>query len=149
MDYKQNEPNRNFARRNGANMTPDDFLKENSFDGNWIKNGADEVMVKFTEKAGKYMASTLSKSQIRNVFGELKRIQLKGIDTSEGYTSFMLLKPKVAYAEARNRNVGLTLFKKIFDKAWAEVEKDQKVYNNFCAFIEAVLAYHKAFGGKD
>lgn len=164
MDNRQKDSSRNYPPRNGAPANksqegrdnPSKFLNDYPFDENWIKVGADEKMVEFANKAGEYMApkdnrdkQMLSKSQIRNVFGELKRIQLKGIDKQEGYTSFMLLKPKVAYAEGRNRTMGLTLFKLIFDKAWEKVGREQNSYNNFCALIEAVLAYHKAYGGKD
>lgn len=151
--------------RNGGNFFDKDrisigeFFKENPFDQNWILVGADEKMVQFADKAGKYMAPKgdkdkqhLSKSQIRNVFGEIKRIQLKGYDTPEGRSSFMLLKPKVAYAEGRNKTKGLSLFKRIFDVGWDIVTNNHSTnlqYGNFCALLEAILAYHKAYGGKD
>jgi CRISPR-associated protein Csm2 len=62
----------------------------------------------------------------------------------------MLLKPKVAYAEGLNRTMGLSLFKLIFDDAWNEVSKEfnKKKYDNSCALLESVLAYHKAKGGE-
>jgi CRISPR-associated protein Csm2 len=64
-------------------------------------------------------------------------------------SSFYLLKPKVAYALGRDeRNEGLKLFKKIFDECF-EYVTDQKAYLNFCNLMEAILAYHKAYGGKD
>ncbi len=135
------------------------FFKDYPFDQNWILIGADERMVLFADKAGEYMAPKgdrdkqhLSKSQIRNVFGEIKRIQLKGYDTQEGRSSFMLLKPKVAYAEGRNKTKGLSLFKRIFDDGWDIVTNNNATniqYGNFCALLEAILAYHKAYGGKD
>ena len=63
--------------------------------------------------------------------------------------SFFLLRPKVAYAFGRDeKNKGLKLFKLIFERVYLLV-KDQKTYNNFCNLIEAILAYHKAYGGKD
>lgn len=146
-----------------ARIKVEDFHKQLTFDENWITKGADENFITYAENIGKYIApmegkdnQCLSKSQIRNVYGEIKRIQLKGIDCIEGKTSFMLLKPKVAYAEGRNRTMGLTLFKKVFDDLWNSTCKhiDQPgvnvtTYNNFCAIIEAILAYHKAFGGND
>lgn len=141
----------------------DAFYKSLSFKEEWITIGADKALVEYAEKAGEYMApldkrdkQCLSKSQIRNVYGEIKRIQLKGIHTMEGKTSFMLLKPKVAYAEGRNKTMGLSLFKKLFDDAWNATSKcldNEKssiiAYGNFCALIEAILAYHKAYGGQD
>lgn len=137
---------------------PSDFHKSLILKKDWIIKGADREMVEYAEKAGKYMAplykhdrQCLSKSQIRNVYGEIKRIQFKGIDTDEGKTSFMLLKPKVAYAEGRNRTMGLTLFKLIFDDLWSETSKELNTitYTNFCALLEAILAFHKAYGGQD
>jgi CRISPR-associated protein Csm2 len=64
-------------------------------------------------------------------------------------TSFYLLKPKVAYAFGRDsKNNGLHLFKLIFDESYPAVN-DQNTFNNFCNLLEAILAYHKANGGKD
>lgn len=135
------------------------FFEKLNFQSTWITGGADKAMIAFADKAGKYMApnsqkdkQALSKSQIRNVFGEMKRIQLKWGKTSninECISSFMLLKPKVAYAEGRNKTMGLSLFKKIFDEGWGYVDNNRKNFNNFCALLEAILAYHKAYGGKD
>lgn len=139
--------------------TVKEFLEMNTFNSDWILKGADVSMNSFAEKAGKYMApkgdrdkNMLSKSQIRNVYGEIKRIQFKGIEKVDGKSSFILLKAKVAYAEGRNKTKGLSLFKKIFDLGWKEVaegEVTKEKYLNFCNLLEAVLAYHKAYGGKD
>ena len=144
---------------NKDRLSPDKFLSQLFFNNRWITEGADKDMNDFAEESGKYMApkderdkDKLSKSQIRNVYGEIKRIQLKGINSAEGQSSFVLLKAKVAYAEGRNKTKGLTLFKLIFNKGWEVVANngyDSKMYNNFCNLLEAILAYHKAYGGKD
>ncbi len=128
------------------------FMNSHSFNLEWIQIGANTDMVTYCEEAGNFMArgrenEKLTTSQIRNVFGELKRIQLKGYDTQDGKTSFILLKPKVAYAEGRLGSRGLKLFRAIFDKAWSGVNNSIQ-FNNFCNFIEAILAYHRANGGK-
>lgn len=114
----------------------------------WITNGATSDLVDFAETVGEFMAKNgLTNSKIRNVYGEIKRIQMGEFEKEK--SSFYLLKPKVAYALGRDeRNEGLKLFKKIFDECFNDV-KDQKSYLNFCNLMEAVLAYHKAFGGKD
>ena len=105
-------------------------------------------MVKYAEEMGKYMADNgLTNSKIRSIYGEIKRIQMGEFEKEK--SSFYLLKPKVAYALGRDdKNQGLKLFKLIFDHCSVNVI-DQKTYQNFCNFIEAILAYHKAFGGKD
>lgn len=108
----------------------------------WITNEANSDLPVFANKVGKEMAKTgLTSSKIRSIYGEIKRIQMNGFDNQKAY--FYLLKPKVAYAFGReNDNKGLALFKVIFDRASSEV-KDAKTYNNFCNFMEAILAYHK------
>ena len=113
----------------------------------WIQDGATKELPDFAEEMGKAMATNgLTNSQIRNVYGEIKRIQMGGFDKEKA--SFFLLRPKVAYAYGRsNGNKGLGLFKKVFDKVYNDVD-DEKSYINFCNLMEAILAYHKANGGK-
>ena len=141
-----NQRNNNFPRQNN------DWEAEinkivNEFNPSWISEKVDRDMIVFTEKAGQMMKSkNLSTSQIRNVYGEIKRIQVAGYEKEK--TSFYLLKPKMAYALGRDdKNLGLKLFKKIFDKCFDYV-KDEKTYKNSCNLIEALIAYHKSFGGK-
>jgi len=126
-----------------------DFFNDKlSFDPNWIKSGADKALVSFAEIAGKYMAKNkLTNSKIRNIYGEIKRIQMGEFEKEK--SSFFLLKPKVAYAVGRDPQIeGLKLFKIIFDLCYNEVNNDH-TYKNFCNVIEAILAYHRANGGKD
>ena len=86
----------------------------------------------------------LLKIQIRNVFGEIKRIQMKGFENEKA--SFFLLKPKIAYAAKRHNDIGINTLKKYFDLAHKEVA-DARTYQNFVDFFESILAYHKAYGG--
>lgn len=119
-----------------------------NYESSWIKQGATELMVKYAEEMGKFMANNgLTNSKIRSIYGEIKRIQMGDFEKEK--SSFFLLKPKVAYALGRDdKNQGLKLFKLIFDRCTVDVE-DQKTYQNFCNFVEAILAYHKSYGGKD
>jgi len=114
----------------------------------WITSSADNALVDYAEKAGKFMAKRgLTNSKIRSIYGEIKRIQMSEFEKEK--SAFILLKPKVAYALGRDvNNDGLKLFKEIFDLSSTDVT-NQKSYQNFCNFMEAILAYHKAFGGKD
>lgn len=140
-----------------AGLTQDVIIKE--FSKQWITDGADEDMIKFAEKCGKYMAPTgkgdqdaLTNSQIRNVFGEIKRIQAGTYEKNKA--AFLLLRPKMAYNAGRGiknngqMKYGIQLFKKVFDAAAVEV-KSESDYQNFVNLMEAILAYHKAFGGND
>ena len=129
--------------------SPETFLNQHPFSKEWITFEADEKLVDFAEATGKYMAENgLTNSKIRSVYGEIKRIQVSGF--AENHSSFYLLKPKVAYAVGRDpHNNGLLLFQKVFNLCFSLVGKEEKNYKNFCNLIEAVLAYHKAYGGKD
>ena len=124
-----------------------EVFEEKIFKPAWITEGADKEMVEYAEHMGKFMAGNgLTSSKIRNVYGEVKRIQM---DFQKNRASFYLLTPKVAYAVGRDKNIqGLRLFQLVFNAA-AENVTDEKTYLNFCNFIEAVLAYHKAYVEKD
>jgi CRISPR-associated protein Csm2 len=64
-------------------------------------------------------------------------------------SSFLLLQPKVAYLVGRDsKNLGIRIFQDIFEKA-SKLVSDDKTYQNFCNLMEALVAYHKFFGGKD
>lgn len=134
--------------QNRERVNPVQWIKSNNFDSKWITDEADKAMVEYAEKAGKYMAEKkLTNSKIRSIYGEIKRIQMG--EFSKEKASFILLSPKVAYALGRdNENTGLQLFKQVFDLS-AKYVNSQKTFNNFCNFFEAILAYHKAFGGRD
>lgn len=147
--------NSNFNRpRNSSNNygspkpTAESKFRELTYDSAWIKIGATPRIVTYAEEAGKFMANNnLTNSKIRSIYGEIKRIQMGEFEKEK--SSFYLLKPKVAYALGRDKdNEGLKLFKLVFDRCFSDVE-DQKTYHNFCNLIEAILAYHKAYGGKD
>ncbi len=128
--------------------SPENVFRNANFQSKWITGQADKELVAFAETMGKYMVENgLTKSKIRSIYGEIKRIQMGKFEKEKA--SFYLLKPKVAYALGRDeKNRGLKMFKLLFDRSFDFVT-DEKSYQNFCNLIEAVLAYHKANGGKD
>ena len=106
-----------------------------------IENGG-EPLVTAAEILGRKLARSLKTSQIRKVYGAVKKIQM-----SEEFNrnELIMLKPKLAYAAARKPEVeGL---KDTLTKAINEVDDDKK-FKNFVDFFEAILAYHRAFGGE-
>jgi CRISPR-associated protein Csm2 len=156
-DYRNNQQNSGFNRnqqqqRPAGNQIQDSAaerkFRELHYNPEWIKKEADSNLVEYAENSGKFMAKNgLTNSKIRSIFGEVKRIQMSEFEKEK--SAFVLLKPKVAYALGRDdRNEGLKLFKLIFDRSSQDVV-DQKSFYNFCNFMEAILAYHKANGGKD
>jgi len=120
----------------------------------WVKNGIDSEGIASSEEYGKYLKHNgFTTSQIRNVFGEIRRIQMTGFKKKQ--TDFLLLKPKMAYAAQRSGKDGALLFKEILNCSWDAIvscdtlEEKEIAFDNLCDFMEAILAYHKAYGGKD
>jgi CRISPR-associated protein Csm2 len=153
--YRNNQQNAGFNRnqqRPAGNQVQDSAaegkFRELQYNPEWITKEANSKLVEYAEDSGKFMArNRLTNSKIRSIYGEIKRIQMGEFEKEKA--AFILLKPKVAYALGRDAsNEGLKLFKLIFDRSSQDVV-DQKSFINFCNFMEAILAYHKANGGKD
>lgn len=122
-------------------------------DKKWILNGLDASTVVWADKCGKILKDGgLTTSQIRSLFGEMRRIQLKGFQQEK--TKFLMLKPKMAYVSKRHSNIkAMPEFKRIIDQGWdiingASSEKSENCFSNFMNLFEAVLAYHKFHGGQ-
>lgn len=121
----------------------------------WVQKRIDKETVNFTEDFGKYLADQrFSNSQIRNIFGELKRLQMRGWN-DEQETALLLLKPKLAYSAKRqmgkNAEQAAQDLKDILSAgidAVIDSAEPAKSFNNFANLFESILAYHKAFGGK-
>lgn len=158
-DYNSGRPNYGGGRPNrppfngGGNSFGQQPRKEvpdwieTDFQSDWITDKINSAFINYAEKVGKELKNqNLSSSQIRNIYGEMKRIQLGKFEDLK--TSFLLLKPKLAYNVGRNGTVGLKIFQKIFDMCYQLVSDDPKKYGNFCSVIEAIIAYHRANGGK-
>ncbi len=125
----------------------------------WLEdaNGLPAQAVDFAEKLGEILVdkqsngrpgfNQMTTSQVRNFFGEMRRIQMKGFEKNRG--AFHMLKPKLAYAVARaGSRSKISEFQKVTNYLMDAVH-DQQTYNNFISFMEAVVAYHKSNGGKD
>lgn len=126
-----------------------------AFRSEWIQQGITGSAIAYTELLGeKLVQERFTTSQIRNFYGELKRIQLKGI--ADEKSAFLLLHPKLAYAAKRAEKSGgrgANIFKDEILKAHQAVGIDnegfEKRFANFCDLCEAILAFHKASGGRD
>lgn len=138
-------------------------FNKNDFKKHWISAGIDENAVKFADQFGEHLCDlqqgrpgreAMTSSQIRNFFGEVRRIQAKvqvdGYDNNR--TALLLLRPKLAYSQARVvSKVGrsrITVFREVMDEALIEVQNKDH-FQNFVDFLEATLAYHKFYGGRD
>ena len=103
-----------------------------------------EILVKEAEQQGQQLARNLTTSQIRNIYGAVKKMQMKGgeLDTHK----LLMLKPKLAYA-AKRHGGGVDTLKEVLTQAIDLVGNDSKKFNRFVDFFEAILAYHKFYGG--
>ena len=101
----------------------------------------------------KVLAEPLNTNQLRKFFGDVKRQQLRGYDLS----SFILLKPKLAYAVGRTKENNT--YNKIQDLAYVlsqaidvvakyATQENQKPFENFIDIFEAIVAYHKEETGQ-
>jgi len=111
---------------------------------NIIQYGGKEL-VDTAEKLGPMLYNQhLTTSQIRNIYGAVKQMEINGFKPNE----FILLKPKLAYAAVRANGNGAKILKDVLTMAIDEVGEDKARFGRFVDFFEAILAYHKAEGGK-
>jgi CRISPR-associated protein Csm2 len=114
-------------------------------------------LVQVADKMGNDLARQLSTSQIRSLFGEVRRIEgdwLAPGDTDKdkkrrdkAWRSLILLKPKMAYRAKRERGRGVEELVAVLSPAIDYVDGDTENFRRFVEFFEAILAYHKAHGG--
>lgn len=97
----------------------------------------------------------LTTAQIRNIFGEVRRIEMSwpvNTTSTAANRALILLKPKLAYQAQRdaekNRSEPVRKLERILQPAIDLVEGDRTRFQRFVDFFEAILAYHKSAGGK-
>lgn len=108
----------------------------------WASEFGAELAKNKSDNYGKELRDTkLTTSQLRKFFGEVKRQQAIGYNS----TDFILLKPKLAYAVGRTKKTNSCLhdFYKVMAIAIDSVE-NEKQFKNFIKLFEAIVAYHKA-----
>ncbi len=145
-----------------------------AINSDWITKGIDDATISYLEKVVLFLCDKkptdekagfagITMTQLRNIFGEIKKIENKIIalengntDESEWITSFQLLKPKVLYNVARakqnaRKETGTRMveFGEIFSIAHGFVGKNKDNFKRFSKFFEGIVAYHKVYGGKD
>lgn len=117
-------------------------------------NDASEL-VKFAElTAQTLVGNNLRSAQIRNVFTEVRKIDaLYKQDPDAAIRRLQMLKPKLAYQAARQQQV--KHLKDVLSEAIDQVtkieepQKREDAFETFMELFEAILAYHKAKGGKN
>ena len=112
-----------------------------------VKDDTAKQMVEYAEKLGMDLKQqNVTTSQIRNVYGNMKKLEMSGWQKSRTQRELLLLKPRLAYAAGRHGG-GLRDLKKVMDFA-IDAVTDEESFQRFCQFFEAIVAYHKAAGGR-
>ena len=111
-----------------------------------------DKLVAFAEVIGKFLANRydgISTSQIRNIFGEVRKIEMDWKrDAKASWVRLQLLRPKLAYtAKKANKKVGF-IFQEILSKAILGIDGEAENFQRFINLFEAILAYHRAYGGR-
>ena len=112
-----------------------------------------EKLVDYAERVGKRLFDDkLTRSQIRNIFSESRKIETSWESAGEAASlrRLMLLKPKLAYQAAKENKPVLKYFGDILSEAIDSVSKSAdktKSFNIFMELFEAILAYHRSYGG--
>lgn len=149
--------NKEFKNPSGKKDKPkDEFYNEDNyknkiFDGfgkdftSLILNKQKDDYNSYIDKVKNYVRrikDDISTSQLRNVFGEVKR----AVEPKEIY----LLRPKFAYISGRtdNNKQGMKEFLYLLDKLAKEVKTKEQL-QEFKNFFESIISYHKYYGGKD
>lgn len=112
-------------------------------------------MVAFAEQtASGLVRDNLRSAQIRIIFTEVRQIEaVWNQNPARAMRRLQMLKPKMAYQAARQRQV--EKLRDVLVEAIDEVEKQpagekrNQAFQRFTDLFEAILAYHKAQGGKN
>ena len=143
---RDSQQRRNRGSQHGDNRAPTRV----TLDKRVITEGG-KILVETADTLGRRLneiqpdREKLSTSQIRNIYGAVKKMQMKGgLDPHK----LLMLKPKLAYA-AKRHGKGVNMLKEILTRAIDLVGDDPANFNRFVDFFEAILAYHKAYGGSD
>ena len=113
-----------------------------------------QELVAFAERtAERLVRDGLTRSQIRNIFTEVRKVEaLWEIDANRAARRLTMLKPKLDYPRARARHVkGLqdVLSPAIDVVTQAEGDERTRRFQRFMELFEAILAYHRAKGGRN
>lgn len=114
-------------------------------------------LVELAEQLAKTLVRNgLTRSQIRNIFTEVRQIeamwQMGGEHKADALRRLNMLKPKLSYQTARTssvRDLQNALCEAIDEVEKAPAGQKDQMFSRFMDFFEAVLAYHRAEGGRN
>jgi len=119
-----------------------------------------QTLIEVAEKIGQYLVEkSVTTSQIRNIFGTARMIEqeVKTLEDDKPLPirvqrDLQMLRPKLAYQygriQKRDEKEGMGALTGILSEAIALVGSDVRRFRNFMDFFEAILAYHRRYGGR-
>ncbi len=140
MDNK-NRQEQNYPTK----QVPDNFLAE------MVEKGLNKEFIDNADSFGKTLVDNkLTTSQIRRIFGHVKKIEGYK-DPKKFLPQLIMLKPLLAYQAKRHSKVKplKDVLTKGIDTVIAETDEEKLLqkFRLFCMGFEAILAYHRAYGG--
>jgi CRISPR-associated protein Csm2 len=120
------------------------------------------ALTETAEKIGEALANDVTTSQIRNIFGTVRMIEqeVKTLEDDKPLPirvqrDLQMLRPKLAYQYGRvqgrdddRKKAAMGALTSILSQAIALVGSDVRRFRNFMDFFEAILAYHRRYGGR-
>jgi CRISPR-associated protein Csm2 len=128
-----------------------------------IIEGNVELLIKWADRIGKSLKDQdLKASQMRNVFGTVRQIQLRWDETDaqrgeQCFRDAILLIPKLGYfakrEKERTKRDGMVILEQVLTPALRLVAENvpsrRERFMRFAEFFEAIVAYHKKHGGEN
>ena len=126
-----------------------------------ITDQTGQTLVSEAKALAKQISKNLKASQVRKIFTEVRKIEALWEQSKKRQAALrrlVMLKPKLAYQEKRQENKNGSPLKPLSMALAAAIDvvaneqnadKQDEYFRNFVDFFEAVLAYHKYFGGKN
>ena len=113
-----------------------------------------QELVQFAERTAEHLVKNgLTRSQIRNIFTEVRKIEaLWEIDREKAARRLVMLKPKLDYQTVRQRHVKElrdVLVQAIDLVVAAKGKERNERFQRFMELFEAILAYHRSEGGRN
>ena len=121
-----------------------------------------QTLIEVAESIGRHLAKSVTTSQIRNIFGTVRTIEqdVKTLEDDQPLSiqvqrDLQMLRPKLAYQYGRvqgrdddPQKAAMGALTGILSEAIALVGSDVRRFRNFMDFFEAILAYHRRYGGR-
>ena len=124
-----------------------------------VVRGDAEALVNSAKKIGEALSRDLSSSQLRGVFGTIRRIEMSWPSDTDPEAArqrkmeLLLLKPRLAYQVGRARQGsagerrGIITLEPVLRRA-IEMVSDRPQFQHLANYLEAIVAYHRFAGGK-